>query len=105
MPGGAVVILEIGRPRYGPAKFVVKIFMGWIVPAISAVVSLDGSGWRLMRYFWETVDRCVPPERVVEALEAAGFVEVARSVEFGILNVYTGRKPEYSAPPATTGAQ
>ena len=44
----------------------------------------------LWGYYWETIDRCVAPERVLEALRAAGFDGVGRFVKGGILSESTG---------------
>lgn len=94
VPGGRVLIMEITPPRSAVGRAATKLVMRWIVPAISAVVSLSADGWRLMRYFWETIDRCVPPDRVIAALEGAGFEDVRRSIELGVFSVYSGRRPE-----------
>jgi demethylmenaquinone methyltransferase/2-methoxy-6-polyprenyl-1,4-benzoquinol methylase len=46
-----------------------------------------------MRYYWDTIAACVPPETVLEALRAAGFAEVDRRVELGIFSEYRARRP------------
>ena len=43
-------------------------------------------------YFWDTMDACVPPERVMEALRAVGFRNVSRYIEIGMFSEYTGTK-------------
>ena len=47
----------------------------------------------LWRYYWDTIEACVPPERVLATLAAAGLTSPARHVELGIFSEYTGRKP------------
>ena len=47
-----------------------------------------------MRYFWETIEWCVPPDRVLAALEDVGFEDVRRSVDVGVFSVYAGRKAD-----------
>ena len=42
-----------------------------------------------MRYYWDTIERCVPPAVIEEELAAAGFAEVSRRVENGILSEYS----------------
>jgi demethylmenaquinone methyltransferase/2-methoxy-6-polyprenyl-1,4-benzoquinol methylase len=44
----------------------------------------------LWGYYWETIDRCVPPEKVLEALKGAGFEGVKRYVQGGVFSEYTG---------------
>lgn len=98
-PGGKVVIMEITVPRSAVGRAATKLVMRWLVPAVSAVLSMSTDGWRLMRYFWETIDHCVPPARVLEALRRAGFQNVSRRVELGVFSVYVGNCPEREATP------
>jgi demethylmenaquinone methyltransferase/2-methoxy-6-polyprenyl-1,4-benzoquinol methylase len=46
-----------------------------------------------MRYYWDTVDQCVAPEVVMDALREAGFQNVARAVRLALLNEYTASVP------------
>jgi len=45
-----------------------------------------------MRYYWETVDRCVAPDVIMEALAAAGFREVRRQAIGGVLSEFRARR-------------
>jgi demethylmenaquinone methyltransferase/2-methoxy-6-polyprenyl-1,4-benzoquinol methylase len=47
----------------------------------------------LMEYYWETLDQMVAPDKVLEALERAGFTQSARHVEAGIFSEYTAQRP------------
>jgi demethylmenaquinone methyltransferase/2-methoxy-6-polyprenyl-1,4-benzoquinol methylase len=47
----------------------------------------------LMRYYWDTIEACVPPQAVIDGIQAAGFVEVSRHIELGIFSEYRARKP------------
>jgi demethylmenaquinone methyltransferase/2-methoxy-6-polyprenyl-1,4-benzoquinol methylase len=47
----------------------------------------------LMRYYWETIDTCVPAETILDVLRAAGFTDVRRKVFFGVQSEYLGRRP------------
>jgi len=44
----------------------------------------------LMRFYWDTIQMCVPPETVIQALQQAGFGHVQRTVAYGIFSEYTG---------------
>ena len=46
----------------------------------------------MMTYFWETMDACVPPQSVLEALRTAGFVQVARQPLLGLFSEYIAVK-------------
>ena len=91
-PGGTVVVLEITPPKSVPGRLAMKLIMCWIAPAVSVAVTFGSDAWHLMRYLWDTVDQCVPPDRVLAALENAGFKDVHRSVKVGVFSAYIGRK-------------
>ena len=92
-PGGTVTILEITRPRSTLGRLATRIVMNSIAPALSVVASRNADGWRLMRYFWKTIEQCVRPEQVLGALNRAGFEDTRRSVVLGVFSAYVGRKP------------
>jgi demethylmenaquinone methyltransferase/2-methoxy-6-polyprenyl-1,4-benzoquinol methylase len=48
---------------------------------------------KLWRYYWDTIEACIPPESVLAALCAAGFEDAKRHVELGIFSEYTAVKP------------
>jgi demethylmenaquinone methyltransferase/2-methoxy-6-polyprenyl-1,4-benzoquinol methylase len=43
---------------------------------------------RLYRYYWDTIEACVPPARVAQTLEATGFAGVERLVTLGIFSEF-----------------
>jgi demethylmenaquinone methyltransferase/2-methoxy-6-polyprenyl-1,4-benzoquinol methylase len=42
-----------------------------------------------MRFYWETIAQCVPPEAVLASLGRAGFAAPDRAVVHGIFSEYT----------------
>jgi demethylmenaquinone methyltransferase/2-methoxy-6-polyprenyl-1,4-benzoquinol methylase len=48
---------------------------------------------QVMRYLWDSIEACVPPQSVVEQMRAAGFTDVSRNVVLGIFSEYVGSKP------------
>jgi demethylmenaquinone methyltransferase / 2-methoxy-6-polyprenyl-1,4-benzoquinol methylase len=46
----------------------------------------------LMRFYWETIARCVPPETLLAALGRAGFATPERTVVHGIFSEYAARR-------------
>ena len=91
-PGGRLCILEITRPRGPVSHFVVKTYMRGIVPMLAKIVASRRDTAHLMRYYWDTIEACVPPERVVAGIAEAGFAGARRTVELGIFSEYTGTK-------------
>ena len=47
----------------------------------------------LWRFYWDTIEACIPPATVMDALRCAGFTQVQRHVEMGIFSEYTATKP------------
>ncbi|MBE0548902.1 MAG: class I SAM-dependent methyltransferase [Rubrivivax sp.] len=92
-PGGRLLVLEITRPQGRLATLALKTYMRAVVPTIARVVSRRHQTSELWRYYWDTIEACVPPEAVLDALRAAGFRRVRRYVELGIFSEYTAFKP------------
>lgn len=92
-PGGQVCLLEITSPRGMLARIMLKSYMRGVVPVLARWVARDRGVPELMRYYWDTIEACVPPESILSALTAAGFVEVDRYVEHGMFSEYRARKP------------
>ena len=92
-PGGSVMILEITRPASRLGTSVLKAYMRGIVPLIARAVSRGKGTPELWRYFWDTIEACVPPQRVLDTLLDAGFSSVRRHVELGLFSEYLARKP------------
>ncbi|HTL27845.1 MAG TPA: class I SAM-dependent methyltransferase [Tepidisphaeraceae bacterium] len=90
-PGGTICLLEITRPRRGLK--LLRWYMKRVIPRLTRHTASHERTALLWEYYWETIERCISPEAVVEALEDAGFVEAKRFVELGIFSEYTARKP------------
>jgi len=91
-PGGRLLVLEITRPAGSMATRLLKGYMRAVVPLIAKVVARKQQTAELWRYYWDTIEACIPPEAVIVALQQAGFTEVRRHVELGIFSEYTAIK-------------
>jgi demethylmenaquinone methyltransferase/2-methoxy-6-polyprenyl-1,4-benzoquinol methylase len=91
-PGGTACILEITRPSSDAVAGPVRLFMTRLVPAVAALRGRYGRARDLMRFYWDTIEACVPPQGVLAALERAGFEAPRRHVVLGMFSEYTGRK-------------
>jgi demethylmenaquinone methyltransferase/2-methoxy-6-polyprenyl-1,4-benzoquinol methylase len=91
-PGGIACILELTRPERAWSRYLLKLYLRGIVPALARLVARDAQTPRLFRYFWDTIEACVPPAQVVQALEAAGFEAVRRHVEARVFSEYTAKR-------------
>jgi demethylmenaquinone methyltransferase/2-methoxy-6-polyprenyl-1,4-benzoquinol methylase len=91
-PGGRVVLLEISRPRSAAALALARFYLKKVVPLVTRLGTGSRPAAHLMEYYWDTIEHCVPPEAILDALRAAGFADVERRVTGAILSEYAGRK-------------
>jgi demethylmenaquinone methyltransferase/2-methoxy-6-polyprenyl-1,4-benzoquinol methylase len=97
-PGGTVLLLEISRPTHLMTWHAMSVYLGWVVPMMSRLTGGGASGRTLMRYYWETIDQCVAPEVITQAMTGAGFAQVRCDVEFDMFRNYSGRKDGRGVP-------
>ena len=92
-PGGRLLMLEITRPRSTLARWALKGYMRTLVPVAARLVTQRADTATLWRYYWDTIEACIAPSQVLEAMRRAGFVEIDQHVELGIFREYTACKP------------
>jgi len=93
-PGGRACVLEITRSASGSATRWLRVYMRYIVPAIARVFGRSRDMPQLMRYYWDSIEACVPPPKVIEAMRDAGFASVERHVVLGIFSEYVATKAQ-----------
>jgi demethylmenaquinone methyltransferase / 2-methoxy-6-polyprenyl-1,4-benzoquinol methylase len=91
-PNGTLLLLEIGTPRKQLTHMLASAYIGGIVPLLSLVTTGDPRARTLMRYHWETIVNCVPPEIIMRAMRDSGFHEVDCRTELDLFRCYIGRK-------------
>ncbi len=91
-PGGKVSILEITAPRGRVWRSMLRAYMRCVVPMLTRVSTGRAASQVLWQYYWDTIEACLPPQALIDALSEAGFVDVKRHVELGIFSEYTARK-------------
>ncbi|HEY2257850.1 MAG TPA: class I SAM-dependent methyltransferase [Variovorax sp.] len=92
-PGGRLLVLEITKPAGRLGASLLKAYMRGVVPVIAKWVARRSDSAELWRYYWDTIEVCIPPESVLGALQTAGFSEVRRHCELGICSEYCAVKP------------
>jgi demethylmenaquinone methyltransferase / 2-methoxy-6-polyprenyl-1,4-benzoquinol methylase len=91
-PGGRLCLLEITRPQGAVPLALMRCYMKGIVPYLSRLTAGGERQRVLWEYYWDTIDACVPPAMVRDAMADAGFTDVNRHVALGVFSEYTGRK-------------
>jgi demethylmenaquinone methyltransferase/2-methoxy-6-polyprenyl-1,4-benzoquinol methylase len=88
-PGGKVLILEITPPVSRISFHLLKLYLGRLIPMVARIGRGGRGSHDLMKYYWDTIEHCVAPQVILDALEEAGFSQATRRVEMGILSSYT----------------
>jgi demethylmenaquinone methyltransferase/2-methoxy-6-polyprenyl-1,4-benzoquinol methylase len=91
-PGGRLCILEITQARSPVGRWLLKTYMRGVIPLLTRFVSSQKDTTTMWRYYWDTIEACVPPEQVMATLGAAGFTRVERNLELGIFSEYQAIK-------------
>jgi len=94
-PGGRLWILEshVATSRFG--HWATKLVWAKIIPGLTYVFTGGSRDAKLlMDYYWDTVEQCVEPAKIVEALNTAGFEQARSRVTLpGAFCEYKATKP------------
>jgi demethylmenaquinone methyltransferase/2-methoxy-6-polyprenyl-1,4-benzoquinol methylase len=93
-PGGRVLLLEITRPEGRVQYGFVKFYLKHVIPTLTRVARRSSDAQELMRYYWDTIEACVSPQKILDALASAGFEKPQRHVLYGMFSEYTATKPQ-----------
>jgi demethylmenaquinone methyltransferase/2-methoxy-6-polyprenyl-1,4-benzoquinol methylase len=91
-PGGKLLILEVTKPSGAFGAWLFRLYFGKIYPFLTQLFTRSRQARDMMVYFWETMDACVPPEKVLEAMRSAGLTDVKRARLLGLFSEYTAVK-------------
>ena len=91
-PGGKVCVMEITYPRHPLAAVPMRVFMTNVVPTVARLWGRGGDASALMKFYWDTIEVCVPPDTVLAALKKAGLADVRRTVALGMFSDYLGTR-------------
>lgn len=89
-PGGRALILEITKPASAFGRAFMKSYLRGVVPSLSKLSRKGRKAGKLWEYYWETIEACVDPDTILQAMRDGGFSEVERHVELGIFSEYRG---------------
>ncbi|WP_153130253.1 class I SAM-dependent methyltransferase [Dechloromonas hortensis] len=91
-PGGRACIMEISRPQSRLGRLALRAYIGGVVPFLARLTRSQADVKLLWEYYGDTIELAIEPERILDAMRRAGFVDVECSVTFGVFREYLGRK-------------
>jgi len=92
-PGGILLILEI-LPHASPWGYrIMKLYLEHLVPFATTLMTANRKAARLMSYYWETLDQCLPLKRILEALREQGFVDTELRIRNGVFGDFRAVRP------------
>jgi len=92
-PGGRVLLLEVSRPRSRVMRWVIRNHFQRVLPWLTRITTRSEPAELLMKFYWDTIDQCVPPETILDVLRRNGFVNVKRRVYCDFMSEYVAAKP------------
>jgi len=94
-PGGRLCILEITQAQNRWGKWLLKNYMRGVIPLLTRFVSKRKDTPTIWRYYWDSIEACVPPGQVLATLHAAGLKQARRHVEVGVFSEYQSIKADH----------
>jgi demethylmenaquinone methyltransferase/2-methoxy-6-polyprenyl-1,4-benzoquinol methylase len=86
--GGKALVLDVTIPDGQLGRFFFKAYFKHILPALTLVFSRNREAYRLMKYYWETMEHMTGHDEVAEIMREAGFRTVAHRVLLGCFSEY-----------------
>lgn len=89
-PGGKLIILEFSIPKNAFFKQIYLFYFRYVLPIIGGIFSKN---FKAYRYLNKTVENFPYGKKLLSILEKAKYLRTdAKSLTFGIVNIYTGYK-------------
>lgn len=95
-PGGRLCVLEITQAESKFGRWFLKTYMRSVIPLLTRLVSKKKMTETIWRYYWDSIEACVPPEQVMATMRAAGLTQVDRLASMGVFSEYHAVKAETS---------
>ena len=90
-PGGRVVCLEVGRPRWALTRYFHGVYTRRVVPLLGKVIAGDGDAYT---YLPSSMGKFPPPEELAAIMRRAGLSNVRwKQLTRGAAAVHAGTKP------------
>ena len=83
---------EYSRPQSRFGQMLLRGYIGGVVPFLARLRRSQADVKQLWEYYGDTIDLAIEPERILDAMRRAGFVEVKCVLTFGVFREYLGCK-------------
>jgi demethylmenaquinone methyltransferase / 2-methoxy-6-polyprenyl-1,4-benzoquinol methylase len=87
-PGGKALILDVTMPDSALGRLLFTFYFKHALPGLTLLLSRDREAYRLMRYYWETMQQMTGREEVAAIMREAGFRSVDHRVCLGCFSEY-----------------
>lgn len=91
-PAGTLLLLEVGRAERAVFKATLGQHLGRLVPRLSHWITGQSKLRGLMDYHWTTMEACIAPTAILEAMARAGFGALVCERWFDLFGSYAGTK-------------
>ena len=91
-PGGTALILDVTVPEGRVGRFFFRAYFKYILPGLSFAFTWNRDTFRLMYYYWETMEQMTPRDEITRILSEAGFSKVEHRVVLGCFSEYEARR-------------
>lgn len=91
-PDGKLCMLEITKPETPVGSTLLKTYMRTVIPLLAKAFASQRQTAELWKYYWDSIEACVPPENIIQVLEYSGFTQIRRHRELRIFSEYQASK-------------
>jgi demethylmenaquinone methyltransferase / 2-methoxy-6-polyprenyl-1,4-benzoquinol methylase len=86
--GGKVLVLEITRPASRLGIALGKFYMCKVLSPLARIYTRNPETAKLLRFYWTTIEECVPPQTILGAFHDAGLKDARRQTMGSLLSDY-----------------
>ena len=84
-----ICILELTRPKSRLGRLLLKSYLRISLLLLRLICKMKPRTVELWKYYWDTIDNCVPPQKIMQALREAGFTDVHCNRTLGVFSEFT----------------
>jgi demethylmenaquinone methyltransferase/2-methoxy-6-polyprenyl-1,4-benzoquinol methylase len=94
-PGGTLWVLEGHAPSSRLGSRLTRFMWARVIPGMTLMFTRSRDAKLLMDYYWDTVEQCVAPDKILLTMREVGFEQPRYKVVVpGAFCEYTGKKPQ-----------